>query len=77
MIYESDPVHWVGLAFKPHNSLKIRAIRDGMKSFSNRRWAKTWEFQALLKARPAIGDIELGRAYMDALMPMVWTACER
>ncbi len=41
------------------------------------RWAKTWEFQALLKARPAVGDAELGRAYLDALMPMVWTACER
>ena len=41
------------------------------------RWAKTWEFQALLKARPAVGDAELGRCYIDALMPMVWTACER
>lgn len=41
------------------------------------RWAKTWEFQALLKARVAVGDAELGRAYIDALMPMVWTACER
>ncbi len=25
------------------------------------RWAKTWEFQALLKARPAAGDAELGQ----------------
>ncbi|WP_197379815.1 bifunctional [glutamine synthetase] adenylyltransferase/[glutamine synthetase]-adenylyl-L-tyrosine phosphorylase [Mycolicibacterium mengxianglii] len=41
------------------------------------RWAKTWEFQALLKARPAVGDAELGEQYMAALMPMVWTACER
>ena len=41
------------------------------------RWAKTWEFQALLKARPAVGDAELGQRYIDALMPMVWTACER
>lgn len=41
------------------------------------RWAKTWEFQALLKARPAVGDAELGRRYVDALMPMVWNACER
>ena len=41
------------------------------------RWAKTWEFQALLKARPAAGDAELGRQYVEALMPMVWTACER
>ena len=41
------------------------------------RWAKTWEFQALLKARPAVGDAELGSGYIDALMPMVWNACER
>ncbi len=41
------------------------------------RWAKTWEFQALLKARPAVGDAELGKQYVAALMPMVWTACER
>ena len=41
------------------------------------RWAKTWEFQALMKARPAAGDAELGEQYIAALMPMVWTACER
>ncbi|TRW88238.1 bifunctional [glutamine synthetase] adenylyltransferase/[glutamine synthetase]-adenylyl-L-tyrosine phosphorylase [Mycolicibacterium sp. 018/SC-01/001] len=41
------------------------------------RWAKTWEFQALLKARPAAGDADLGRRYVEALMPMVWTASER
>ncbi|OBF04503.1 bifunctional [glutamine synthetase] adenylyltransferase/[glutamine synthetase]-adenylyl-L-tyrosine phosphorylase [Mycobacterium sp. 852002-10029_SCH5224772] len=41
------------------------------------RWAKTWEFQALLKARAAVGDVELGQRYLAALMPMVWVACER
>ncbi len=41
------------------------------------RWAKTWEFQALMKARPAAGDPELGRRYIEALEPMVWTASER
>ena len=41
------------------------------------RWAKTWEFQALLKARPAVGDTELGQRYVAALLPMVWNACER
>ncbi|MGD9987920.1 bifunctional [glutamine synthetase] adenylyltransferase/[glutamine synthetase]-adenylyl-L-tyrosine phosphorylase [Pseudonocardia sp.] len=42
-----------------------------------RRWAKTWEFQALLKARPAAGDPELGQAYLDTVSPMVWKAAER
>ncbi|MEU6977048.1 MULTISPECIES: bifunctional [glutamine synthetase] adenylyltransferase/[glutamine synthetase]-adenylyl-L-tyrosine phosphorylase [unclassified Streptomyces] len=41
------------------------------------RWAKTWEFQALLKARPVAGDPELGAAYIDAVSPLVWHAAER
>lgn len=41
------------------------------------RWAKTWEFQALLKARPVAGDIELGDEYVTALEPLVWKAAER
>ncbi|MFE0738326.1 bifunctional [glutamine synthetase] adenylyltransferase/[glutamine synthetase]-adenylyl-L-tyrosine phosphorylase [Streptomyces sp. NPDC058855] len=41
------------------------------------RWAKTWEFQALLKARPVAGDEELGAQYIDAVSPMVWQAAER
>ncbi|HZB49843.1 MAG TPA: bifunctional [glutamine synthetase] adenylyltransferase/[glutamine synthetase]-adenylyl-L-tyrosine phosphorylase, partial [Mycobacteriales bacterium] len=42
-----------------------------------RRWARTWEFQALLKARPVAGDLALGAAYVDRLAPLVWTAAER
>jgi glutamate-ammonia-ligase adenylyltransferase len=42
-----------------------------------KRWAKTWEFQALLKARAAAGDAELGARYLAELTPMVWIACER
>src|SRR6516164_643220 len=41
------------------------------------RWAKTWEFQALLKARPVAGDAELGQAYLTAIGPMVWRAAQR
>ncbi|HEU5456567.1 MAG TPA: bifunctional [glutamine synthetase] adenylyltransferase/[glutamine synthetase]-adenylyl-L-tyrosine phosphorylase, partial [Nocardioides sp.] len=41
------------------------------------RWAKTWEFQALLKARPVAGDLALGRQYVDMIGPMVWRAAER
>ena len=40
------------------------------------RWAKTWEFQALLKARPAAGDRALGEAYVDAVSPFVWSAAD-
>lgn len=41
------------------------------------RWAKTWEFQALLKARPVAGDLALGREYVAMLAPLVWSAAER
>ncbi|MFF0071729.1 bifunctional [glutamine synthetase] adenylyltransferase/[glutamine synthetase]-adenylyl-L-tyrosine phosphorylase [Streptomyces sp. NPDC005494] len=41
------------------------------------RWAKTWEFQALLKARPVAGDAELGAEYVDAVSPLVWQAADR
>lgn len=41
------------------------------------RWATTWEFQALLKARFAAGDQALGQAYLDALSPMIWSASTR
>ncbi|MDQ5975207.1 MAG: [glutamine synthetase] adenylyltransferase / [glutamine synthetase]-adenylyl-L-tyrosine [Actinomycetota bacterium] len=41
------------------------------------RWAKTWEFQALLKARPAAGDLALGHEYVDAVSPFVWSAADR
>lgn len=41
------------------------------------RWAKTWEFQALLKARPVAGDMALGRKYVDNIAPLVWTAAQR
>ncbi|MET7294870.1 bifunctional [glutamine synthetase] adenylyltransferase/[glutamine synthetase]-adenylyl-L-tyrosine phosphorylase [Streptomyces griseoloalbus] len=41
------------------------------------RWAKTWEFQALLKARPVAGDPALGEEYLAALQPLVWQAAER
>lgn len=41
------------------------------------RWAKTWEFQALLKARAVAGDIALGKEYVAAVSPMVWQAADR
>ncbi len=41
------------------------------------RWAKTWEFQALLKARFVAGDADIGAAYLEALSPMIWEAASR
>ncbi len=36
------------------------------------RWAQTWEFQALVKARPVAGDAEVGAAFMEMATPFVW-----
>ncbi|HUB37477.1 MAG TPA: bifunctional [glutamine synthetase] adenylyltransferase/[glutamine synthetase]-adenylyl-L-tyrosine phosphorylase [Streptosporangiaceae bacterium] len=41
------------------------------------RWAKTWEFQALLKARYVAGDAALGAEYLTTVTPMVWQAAQR
>ncbi|MDI6024285.1 bifunctional [glutamine synthetase] adenylyltransferase/[glutamine synthetase]-adenylyl-L-tyrosine phosphorylase [Leucobacter sp. UT-8R-CII-1-4] len=41
------------------------------------RWAKTWEFQALLKARPAAGDTQLGAEFVAETREMVWSSSGR
>ena len=41
------------------------------------RWAKSWEFQALLKSRPLAGDAELGARYCETVHPLVWTSSQR
>jgi len=77
MRFASDAFFEVDAALRPegkHGQL-VRTLDSHVAYYQ--RWAKTWEFQALLKARPAAGDAELGEQYIAALMPMVWTACER
>ncbi|GAA4369810.1 bifunctional [glutamine synthetase] adenylyltransferase/[glutamine synthetase]-adenylyl-L-tyrosine phosphorylase [Paeniglutamicibacter cryotolerans] len=41
------------------------------------RWAQSWEFQALLKARHIAGDPELGADYEAMVAPLVWSSSER
>lgn len=41
------------------------------------RWAESWEFQALLKARPIAGDAELGNQYIERIWPKVWESTVR
>ncbi|AEQ07018.1 bifunctional [glutamine synthetase] adenylyltransferase/[glutamine synthetase]-adenylyl-L-tyrosine phosphorylase [Corynebacterium pseudotuberculosis] len=42
-----------------------------------KRWAHTWEFQALLKNRPMTGYIPLATRYSRMLSPMIWAASQR
>ena len=37
-----------------------------------RRWAHDWEHQALIKARPVAGDMELGREFGVGVRPLVY-----
>jgi glutamate-ammonia-ligase adenylyltransferase len=53
----------------------VRTLASHLAYYRN--WAKTWEFQALVKARPVAGDAELGAAYVDAVRPLVWSAADR
>lgn len=41
------------------------------------KWADSWEFQALLKARTIAGDKELGSRYEQAVQPLVWASAGR
>ncbi|MEL4504230.1 bifunctional [glutamine synthetase] adenylyltransferase/[glutamine synthetase]-adenylyl-L-tyrosine phosphorylase [Luteococcus sp. H138] len=41
------------------------------------KWAKNWEFQAMLKARAMAGDREIAQAFVDIVQPHVWQAAER
>lgn len=70
-IWEVDP------ALRPEgkSGALVRTLASHVGYYE--RWAQTWEFQALLKARYAAGDAALGKAYVDAISPFVWSAADR
>jgi [glutamine synthetase] adenylyltransferase / [glutamine synthetase]-adenylyl-L-tyrosine phosphorylase len=71
-------VAWpVDAALRPEGKLGplVRTLPSHQAYYQ--RWARTWEFQALLKARPVAGDPALGQDYVDTLAPLVWSAAER
>ncbi|WP_051392768.1 bifunctional [glutamine synthetase] adenylyltransferase/[glutamine synthetase]-adenylyl-L-tyrosine phosphorylase [Glycomyces arizonensis] len=78
MIQIVGPATWpVDAALRPegrHGAL-VRTV-DSYLSYL-REWARTWEFQALLKARPAAGDLGLGLDWLAAVQPLIWGAANR
>ena len=70
-LWEVDP----NLRPEGRNGPLVRTLRSHVAYYE--RWAKTWEFQALLKARHVAGDAELSEAYLAATQPMVWDAVGR
>lgn len=53
----------------------VRTLESYLQYY--RRWAKSWEFQALLKARPAAGNLELGKLLVAGVAKFVWEVAEK
>ncbi|WP_129337755.1 bifunctional [glutamine synthetase] adenylyltransferase/[glutamine synthetase]-adenylyl-L-tyrosine phosphorylase [Cellulomonas endophytica] len=73
-----EPELWpVDAALRPEgkNGPLVRTLASHAAYYD--RWAKSWEFQALLKARPLAGDRALGEAYSAVVSPLVWSATQR
>ncbi len=73
-----EQVAWeVDAALRPEG--KAGALVRTLPSYAAyyQRWAQTWEFQALLKARPAAGDPMVGAAFSNMIAPQVWNAAGR
>ncbi len=65
----------VDAALRPKAGPLVRTLASHRGYYE--RWAKTWEFQALLKARPVAGDRALGQEYVATIAPLVWHAADR
>ena len=76
--YSREPALWeVDANLRPEgkDGALVRTLDSHIAYYD--RWAKSWEFQALLKARPLAGDPELGQRYVDAVAPKVWSSASR
>ncbi len=79
-LHETDvePELWeVDANLRPEgkNGALVRSLESHVAYYD--RWAKSWEFQALLKARPLAGDRDLGARYLAAVSPKVWSSASR
>ena len=70
-LWEVDP----NLRPEGKDGALVRTLESHLQYYD--RWAKSWEFQALLKARPLAGDAELGARYAAGVAPKVWSSSSR
>ncbi|MCU1582707.1 MAG: bifunctional [glutamine synthetase] adenylyltransferase/[glutamine synthetase]-adenylyl-L-tyrosine [Microbacteriaceae bacterium] len=76
--FAREPALWeVDANLRPEgkDGALVRTLESHLAYYD--RWAKSWEFQALLKARPLAGDLELGAAFCAAIAPKVWSSASR
>jgi glutamate-ammonia-ligase adenylyltransferase len=69
---EEGVVFRVDTALRPEGNAGalVRSL-SGYRAYYE-RWAQTWEFQALIKARPIAGDPTLGQQFVDLVRPFVY-----
>ena len=53
----------------------VRTVEQHLSYYQ--KWAETWEFQALMKARHMAGSAALSEKYLSEIAPLVWQAAER
>lgn len=70
-LWEVDP----NLRPEGKDGALVRTLDSHLQYYE--RWAKSWEFQALLKARPLAGDPDLGQRYAAGVAPKVWASSSR
>jgi glutamate-ammonia-ligase adenylyltransferase len=79
-VYEvsKEPGLWeVDANLRPEgkDGVLVRTLESHLAYYD--RWAKDWEFQALLKARPIAGSVSLGDRYVAGVAPKIWSSGSR
>lgn len=71
VIWEVDP----NLRPEGKSGALVRTLQSYLDYYD--RWAQSWEYQALLKARFMAGSENLGSAFIQATSPLIWQAASR
>jgi glutamate-ammonia-ligase adenylyltransferase len=72
LLGSTPPIFKLDAELRPEgrNGPIVRSLESYLVYYD--RWAALWEFQALTRARPAAGDLVLGRRLIDAVAARVW-----